>query len=159
MRGAHGAQSAVVFAYTRRQEVLDDGFGRHGWENQSHWIAALLDLPAPGARLQITPRTPVPPAEPGVTVGVRRVDEHFHIHTDDPDWAAGVLRDLAPVLLTEPHRSWRISGTSGLTWTRLPASGVPLDAVDGTLERLSAIAGRGRRAGLRTGGQPPEGAG
>jgi hypothetical protein len=44
MRGAYRRRSAVVFAYTRRQEVLDGSFGRRGWEDQHHWIAALLDL-------------------------------------------------------------------------------------------------------------------
>jgi hypothetical protein len=56
-------------------------------------------------------------------------------------WAATALRDLAPVLLNDPGRSWRISGTSILTWTRQSVSGIPLDQVDAALEQLSVIAG------------------
>jgi hypothetical protein len=112
MRGAYRDRSAVVFAYTREQEILDDSFGRHGREISSYWIAALLDLPAPVPCLQVTPRTPVQPVQLGVTIGDPRVDERFHVHTDDPAWAASALRDLAPVLLDGPAEAWRISGTS-----------------------------------------------
>ncbi|GLY91427.1 hypothetical protein [Actinoallomurus iriomotensis] len=141
MRGAYRDRSAVVFAYTREQEILDDGFGRRGWEHSRHWIAALLDLPAPVPRLQVTPRTAMLPARPGVTIGDPRVDERFHVHTDDPAWAGGALRGLTPTLLDGP--AWRISGTAILTWTWAgPAPGVPLDQVDAALERLAAIAGR-----------------
>jgi hypothetical protein len=143
MRGAYRDRSAVVFAYTREQEVLDDGFGRRGRDSSCHWIAALLDLPAPVPRLQVTPRTPVPPVRPGVTIGDPRVDERFHVHADDPAWAGRALRDLAPDLLDEPARAWRISGTSILTWTwARSAPGVPLDQVDAALDRLATIAGR-----------------
>lgn len=143
MRGAYRDRSAIVFAYTREQEILDDGFGRRGRENSWHWIAALLDLPAPVPRLQVTPRTPVAPARPGVTIGDPRLDERFHVHTDDPAWAGRALRDLATVLLDGPARAWRISGTSILTWTwARPAPGIPLDQVDATLDRLAMIAGR-----------------
>jgi hypothetical protein len=45
MRGTYRGRNVVVFAYTRRQEVLDDSFGRRGWESSRYWIAALLDLP------------------------------------------------------------------------------------------------------------------
>jgi hypothetical protein len=142
MRGAYRDRSAVVFAYTREQEILDDGFGRRGRENARHWIAALLDLPAPVPRLQVTPRTPVLPEQPGVTIGDPRVDDRFHVHTDDPAWAARVLSDLAPVLLDGPDRAWRISGTSIVTWT-LPrlVPGIPLGQVDAALDRLATIAG------------------
>jgi hypothetical protein len=51
-----------------------------------------------------------------------------------------VLRDLAPALLSDPGRPWRISGTSLLTRTYQPVPGIPLDQVDATLEHLSAIA-------------------
>jgi hypothetical protein len=143
MRGAYRDRSAVVFAYTREQEILDDSFGRRGWENSRHWIAALLDLPAPVPRLQVTPRTPVPPAQPGVTIGDPRVDERFHVHADDPTWAGRAFRDLAPVLLDGPARAWRISGTSILTWTwAQPTPGIPLDQIDAALDRLATIAGR-----------------
>jgi hypothetical protein len=142
MRGAYRDRSSVVFAYTREQEILDDSFGRRGRENSRHWIAALLDLPTPVPCLQVTPRTPVTPARPGVTIGDPRVDERFHVHTDDPAWAGRALRDLAPVLLDGPARAWRISGTSILTWTWAPpAPGVPLDQVDAALDRLATIAG------------------
>jgi hypothetical protein len=137
MRGSYRQWSAVVFAYARRQEVLDDGFGRRGWENGTYWIAALLDLPAPVTHLQVTPHTP---AQPGVAIGDPRLDERFHVHTGDRAWAATVLRDLAPVLLDDPGRQWRISGTSILTWTYRTTAGVPLDHVDAALERLSVIA-------------------
>lgn len=140
MRGAYRGQSAVVFAYTRRQEVLDDSFGRRGWESPSYWIAALLDLPTPITQLQVTPRTPVLPGQPGVAIGDPRIDEHFHVHPRDPLWAARALRDLAPVLLNDPDRRWRIFGTSILTWTHQSVSGIPLDQVSGTLEQLSVIA-------------------
>jgi hypothetical protein len=143
MRGAYRDRSAVVFAYTREQEILDDGFGRRGRENSGHWVAALLDLPAPVPRLQVTPRTPVPPARPGVTIGDPRVDGRFHVHADDPAWAGGALRDLAAVLLDGPALAWRISGTAILTWApALLTPGVPLDQVDATLDRLATIAGR-----------------
>jgi hypothetical protein len=143
MRGAYRDWSAVVFAYTREQEILDDGFGRRGRENSRHWIAALLDLPAPVPRVQVTPRTRVPLAQPGVTIGDPRVDERFHVHADDPVWAGRALRDLAVVLLDGPARAWRISGTSILTWTwARPTSGLPLDQVDAALDRLVTIAGR-----------------
>ncbi|GAB3962000.1 hypothetical protein GCM10029978_016080 [Actinoallomurus acanthiterrae] len=140
MRGAYRDRSAVVFGYRREQEILDDSFGRRGWENSSYWIAALLDLPAPVPRLQLTPRTSVPPERPGVETGDPRVDGRFHVHTDDPTWAGGALRELAPVLLDGPAQAWRISGTSILTWNR--ADGIPLGHVDATLDRLSTIAGR-----------------
>jgi hypothetical protein len=142
MRGTYRGRSAVVFAYTRRQEVLDDSFGRRGWESSTYWIAALLDLPVPVTRLQVTPRTPVVPEHPGITVGDPRIDEHFHVHSPDPLWAARELRAVDPVLLNGPGRAWRISGTSILTWTWTyqSASGIPLDQVDAALERLSAIA-------------------
>lgn len=143
MRGVYRDRSAVVFAYKREQEILDDSFGRRGWENSHYWIAALLDLPAPVSRLQVTPRTPVLPAQPGVTIGDPRVDERFYVHADDPVWAARALRDLAPVLLDGPARAWRISDTSIVTWTwaqRMP--GIPLDQVDAALDRLATIAGR-----------------
>jgi hypothetical protein len=143
MRGPYRDRSAVVFAYTREQEILDDGFGRRGREHSCHWIAALLDLPERVPRLQVTPRTPASPVRPGVTIGDPRVDERFHVHADDPAWAGRALRDLAPVLLDEPARAWRISGTSILTWTwvRRPP-GVPLAQVDAALDRLAVIAGR-----------------
>jgi hypothetical protein len=51
-----------------------------------------------------------------------------------------VLRDLAPALLYDPARPWRVSGTSLLTWTYQSVLGVPLDQVDAALEHLSAIA-------------------
>jgi hypothetical protein len=140
LRGAYRGQSAVVFAYTRRQEVLDDSFGRRGWESSSHWIAALLDLPTSIPELQVTPRTAARP--PGVAIGDPRIDEHFHVHAGDPLRAAGALRDLTPVLLNAPDRRWRISGTSILTWTHQSVPGIPLDQVDGALEQLSAIAER-----------------
>jgi hypothetical protein len=143
MRGAYRDWSAVVFAYTREQEILDDGFGRRGRENSRHWIAALLDLPAPVPRVQVTPRTPVPPARPGVTIGDPRVDERFHVHADDPEWAGRALRDAAPVLLDGPATAWRISGTSILTWAWAGSTpGIPLDQVDAALDRLVTIAGR-----------------
>jgi hypothetical protein len=140
MRGTYRQRSVVVFAYTREQEVLDDSFGRRGWENSKYWVAALLDLPTPITPLQVTPRTPVPPEQPGVAVGDPRIDERFHVHTRDPIWAARVLRDLAPVLLNDPGRQWRISGTSILTWTYQSMSSIPLDQVDAALEQLSVIA-------------------
>ncbi|GAB2821799.1 hypothetical protein GCM10027176_27660 [Actinoallomurus bryophytorum] len=143
MRGVYRDRSAIVFAYTREQEILDDGFGRRGRENSRHWIAALLDLPAPVPRVQVTPRTPVPLARPGVTIGDPRVDERFHVDAGDPVWADRALGDLAPVLLDGPARAWRVSGTSILTWTRAPsAPGIPLDQVDAALDRLATIAGR-----------------
>jgi hypothetical protein len=151
MRGRYRGWSVVVFAYTRPQEVLDDSFGRRGWENPNYWIAALLDLPTPVTRLQVTPRTPVPPERPGVAVGEPRIDERFHVDTDDPVGPARALRHLAPVLLGDPVRPWRISGTSILTWTYQSVSGIPLDQVDATLDRLSVIAGHFTRAPGHTG--------
>ncbi|WP_344056657.1 hypothetical protein [Microbispora corallina] len=142
MHGGFRDRSAVVFTYTREQEILDDGFGRRGRENSCHWIAALLDLPAPVPLLQVTPRTPAPAAYPGVTTGDPRVDERFHVHAADAAWAARALRDLAPALLDRPARAWRISSTSILTWTWIPPTpGIPLDQVDAALDHLATVAG------------------
>ncbi|MER6808744.1 hypothetical protein ABT299_05650 [Spirillospora sp. NPDC000708] len=142
MRGAYRGRSATVFVYTREQEILDDSFGRRGRENSRYWVAALLDLPTPLPRLQVTPRTPASPTLPTIAVGDAYVDERFYVHSDQPSWAAGVLRDITSLILSQPAWSWRISRVSAITWTRAtPMGGFPLDQVDTALDRLTAIVG------------------
>jgi hypothetical protein len=58
MRGTYRGRPVVVFAYARRQEVLDDSFGRRGWESSHYWIAALLDLPVPEVLPDLAPVLP-----------------------------------------------------------------------------------------------------
>ncbi|WP_345353758.1 hypothetical protein [Actinoallomurus liliacearum] len=144
MRGAHHGGSAVVFLYTAEQEVLDDGFGRRGRELSAYWVAALLDLPVRVPRLQVTPRTAVRPPRPGIATADPRVDERFHVHTDDPAWASRVTRALAPILLDGEGRPWRVSGTTILTWEHVLTwpPGIPLGRVDAALDELTRITGR-----------------
>ncbi|MCO5975027.1 hypothetical protein [Actinoallomurus soli] len=155
MRGACDGGSAVVFLYTAEQEILDDGFGRRGRETSAYWGAALVDLPVRVPRLQLTPRTAVRPSRPGIATAAPRVAERFHVHTDDPVWAARVTRELAPIKLDGGGRAWRISGTTILTWEHALTGPprIPLDRVDAALAELALIAGRlsppaqGTRAG------------
>lgn len=144
MRGTHCGRSAVVFAYTREQEILDDSFGRRGREISHYWVAALTDLPSPVPRLQVSPRTARPSAQPGIVIGDQRVNERFHVHADDPAWAVGVLSDLASILVRSSGRAWRASGTAILTWQWLqgPLPSIPLDQVDAALDELSVITER-----------------
>ncbi|MEV5748454.1 hypothetical protein AB0L00_11610 [Actinoallomurus sp. NPDC052308] len=144
MRGAHHGGAAVVFLYTAEQEILDDGFGRRGRELSTYWVAALVDLPVRVPRLQVAPHTTVRPPRPGIATADPRVDERFHVHTDDPTWASRATRELAPILLDGPHRAWRISGTSILTWEHVLTRplGIPLGRVDEALDELTLIAAR-----------------
>jgi hypothetical protein len=143
--GPYRDGSAVVFRYTQTV-IIDDGFGRRGPANLSTWIAALLHMRTPVTRLDVTLHDPYRPTEedpfdPDVVVGDPRIDERFRIRSDDPRWAARVLSGpLAEVLLADPVRPFRISGTSALTWDHVRA-GLPMDEIDATLDRLYTIAG------------------
>jgi|tagenome__1003787_1003787.scaffolds.fasta_scaffold20979796_4 hypothetical protein len=142
--GPYRDVSAVVFRYTQTV-IVDDGFGRRGPVGLSTWIAALLHMRTPVTRLDVTLRDPYRPAEedpsdPEVVVGDPRIDEPFRIHSDDPRWAERVLSGpSAQMLLADPVRPFRISGTSALTWDGV-RDGLPLDEIDVTLDRLYAVA-------------------